>query len=173
MNLNSIKSKKSLKIVTLLVSSLLIATASAQVYRYMYISGTINISNTGLTWVLGEEAPTGSSIDGSTVTLVLPVSNGTTASFTHVLYLENLDTSTDHDLTIEITDAADPALYVSFTMDISDNSTSTPVDSLNVLTTDSYSGTIGGDAVWQMAFNLETEVTASGSDSFSVKFTYQ
>jgi len=49
----NVKYKKSLKIVTLLITAILIATASAQVYRYMYISGTVAIGNTGLRWVLG------------------------------------------------------------------------------------------------------------------------
>jgi len=174
MNLNSIKSKKSLKILTLLITALLIATASAQVYRYMYISGTVSISSTGLKWVLGEEAPAGSSITGSTVTLSLPISNGTLANFTHVLYLENLDAST-HSLTVAITDAADPSLYETngFNMTISYNATGTFIDKLDVTTTDSYSGSITDTDVWEMSFEIYTTPTASGDDPFTVQVTYE
>ena len=168
------KYKKSLKIVTLLASTLLIATASAQIYRYMFIEGTVTIGNTGLTWIEGDSAPSGTDITGNTATLPLDVSNGTLANFTHVLYLENLDAS-DHDLTIEITDAANPTLYetLGFNATISTNSTGALVDTLNVLTTDSYSGTIPASTVWEVSFQIQTAVDASGSDDFSMQFSYE
>jgi len=170
----NVKYKKSLKIVTLLITAILIATASAQVYRYMYISGTVTISSTGLKWVLGEEAPAGSSITGSTVTLSLPISNGTLANFTHVLYLQNLDASA-HSLTIDITDAANPSLYETngFNMTLSYNSTGTFIDRLDVTTTDSYSGSITNTDIWEVAFEVYTTPAASGNDPFTVEFTYE
>lgn len=47
--------KKSLKLVTLLITSLLIATVSAEVYRYMYIYGTITVGSPKLIWLEGED----------------------------------------------------------------------------------------------------------------------
>jgi hypothetical protein len=170
----NMKYKKSLKIVTLLVTALLIATASAQVYRYMFINGTVTIGNTGLTWVLGEEAPTGTSISGSTVTLALPVSNGTIANFTHVLYLKNLDASLTHSLSISITDPANSALYDSFNMTISNNSTGALIHKLDVTTTDTYSDTIDTSAIWQMSFEIQTKTDATaGDDLFSIQLSYE
>lgn len=63
--------KRSLKFVTLLISSLLIATASAGVVNQMYMNA-IPISVEGLTlkWVLGNDATSaGASIDAATVTM--------------------------------------------------------------------------------------------------------
>ncbi len=174
MNLNTLKNKKSLKIVTLLAASLLIATASAQVYLYLYISGSVEIStNAGLTWVLGDSAPTGSQITGVTADLTLPVSNGTLANFTNVLYLKNFDAS-DHSFTITVTAAPTASLYDSFTMKISDNSTAASVHDMNLLSDTTYSSTMPASAVWQLAFEIQTKSSASAqTDTFSIELEYQ
>jgi len=49
--------KKTLKFVTLIITSLLIATVSAQIYRYMYIDGSVTISSAKMIWILGDNAP--------------------------------------------------------------------------------------------------------------------
>jgi hypothetical protein len=62
--------KKSLKIVTLLITSLLIATASATVYNYLYQNATIGVEGLNLSWVNGSDYVTaGTQISGSTCTL--------------------------------------------------------------------------------------------------------
>jgi hypothetical protein len=169
-----ILNKKSLKIVTLLVTALLIATASAQVYLYLYTSGSVVIStNAGLTWILGDEAPIGSQITGVTAELTLPVSNGTLANFTHVLYLKNFDTS-EHSFTITVTDAPIASLYDSFTMKISDNSTAASVHDMNLLSETTYSSTMTDSAEWQIAFEIQTKASASAqTDIFSIELRYQ
>jgi len=167
--------KKSLKLVTLLLSSLLIATVSAQAYRFMYIEGTVTITQgTGLGWVKGDAASAGTSIYGSTATVDLPIGNGTIANFTHYLYLKELDSS-GFSVVINITDAATASLYESngFNMTICDNSTQALIDTLDVLTTDSYSGSIGADVVWHITFEVATTTDASGSDSFDIQFRYE
>jgi hypothetical protein len=50
MNVNSLKSKKSLKIITLLVSSMLIATASATIYNYLNLSAGVGVEGLTLAW---------------------------------------------------------------------------------------------------------------------------
>ena len=169
------KHKKILKMIALLISSLLIAVVSAQAYRFMYIEGTVTITQgAGMGWVKGDEASAGTSISGSTATVDLPIGNGTIANFTHYLYLEELDSS-GFSVVINITDAATASLYESngFNMTISDNSTQTVIDTLDVLTTDSYSGSIGADDVWHITFELATATDASGSDSFDIQFRYE
>ena len=64
------KYKKSLKIVTLLITTIFIATVSADVYRYMYIDGTVTIGSAKLVWSPGSVTPT---IAGSTATITLNV----------------------------------------------------------------------------------------------------
>jgi hypothetical protein len=165
--------RKATKLLTLLLSSTIIAVASAQVYRFMYIQGTVQISQTGLLWVKGDSANGYVTIVGSLASVTLSISNGTTASFTHYLYLKNLDNST-HSVTIEIIDPATSSLYETngFNLIIYDNSTGTPIHTLNVLTNDSHSETINNYAVWHITFEVSTTPDATGNDSFEVKFSY-
>jgi len=104
----------------------------------------------------------------------LPISNGTLANFTHVLYLQNLDSDT-HSLTIDITDAADPSLYETdgFNMTLSYNATGTFIDKLDVTPTDSYSGSITNTDIWEVSFEVYTTPAASGNDPFTVQFRYE
>jgi len=80
--------KKSLKFVTLLIASLLIATASAAVYRYMDIQGTITVGNLKLIWIAGSDVPD-ATIVGSIATVSLNVENNTAINFTESLLLKN------------------------------------------------------------------------------------
>jgi len=74
--------KKTLKLVTLLAMSLLIATVAAETYRYMYLDGSVTISSSKMLWLTGVDAPGDTSIDGSTVTVDLDVEAGTPVNFT-------------------------------------------------------------------------------------------
>ena len=68
----NVKFKKSLKIVTLLVTALIIATASATTYNYMYQIGNISVEGLTLTWTTTgatDATAAGTSITGSTCTL--------------------------------------------------------------------------------------------------------
>jgi hypothetical protein len=165
--------RKIFKFATLLLTAMLIATVSAATYKYMYIDGSVSISTTtGLKWVKGIDAPSGTSIAGSTVTLPLTVQNGTTINFTHCLYLENLD-AFNHSVVIDITSAADSGLYDEFNLMIFNNSTEAHIDTLIVTTTDSYSGNITDNALWRLTFEVAATPSASGSDTFDVQFRYE
>jgi hypothetical protein len=84
--------KKSLKFVTLLIASMLIATVSAQIYSYMYIEGSGTITSQELGWQLGTNAPTGATIQGYTVkNLNLSIPKNTFKNFTDCLRLVNND----------------------------------------------------------------------------------
>jgi len=62
--------KKSLKFVTLIITSLLIATASAAIYDYMYLNATVGVQGMTLAWILGaDNATAGTQINGVTSTL--------------------------------------------------------------------------------------------------------
>ena len=50
MNVNIIKSKKSLKIVTLLITAAFIATASAEIYNYLNFSADVGVEGLSLNW---------------------------------------------------------------------------------------------------------------------------
>ncbi|NWF86447.1 hypothetical protein HXY32_01315 [Candidatus Bathyarchaeota archaeon] len=166
--------KKSLKFVTMLVTALLIAIVSAQIYNYMYIDGSVSFTTgTGLKWVQGADAPSGTSIAGATVTLPFTARNGTVANYTYCLYLQNLDNSS-HSILISVTNDATASYYNEFNMFIFNNATGTQIDVVNLLTTDSYSGTVGALAVWRLTFEVYTKsTTTSGSDTFDIQFRYE
>jgi len=166
--------KKILKMSILLISSILIATASAQYYRYVTISGSISISPGGLAWVKGVEEAGTITITGSTAEISFSLNNGTTNDITRHLYLKNLDTS-NHSIVINVTDAANSAYYTTFEIRIYNNSTGGSITTLNALSTSSsYSGTITGQAVWHITFYIVTKQDASvQNDSFAVQFRYE
>ena len=67
MNMNY---RKSAKFILLLVSTLLIATASATIYNYMYLNATIGVEGMTLQWVSGADATSaGTQINGVTCSL--------------------------------------------------------------------------------------------------------
>jgi hypothetical protein len=166
--------KKNLKLIVLLLSSLMIAMVSAQIYNYMYIDGSVTFtSGTGLKWIKGADAPAGTTIAGATVTLPFTAQNGTTANYTYCLYVKNLDAST-HSVLISVTNDATASYYDEFNMFIFNNATSTQIDVINVLTTDSYSGTIGVSAAWYLTFEVGAKsTTTSGSDTFDIQLRYE
>jgi hypothetical protein len=167
--------KKSLKFVTLLLSSLLIATASAGIVRYMEIQGTVSIGAGGLVWVKGvDEEGITVIIDGQIATVSLSLNNGTAYNVTNHLYLRNLDNNKNYSVTIEVTDPANLTLYNTFNIVIYHNTTNTQIASLNALSQDSETGTIYQEEVWHITFYIETNSNASTTgDSFTVKFTYE
>lgn len=62
--------KKSLKLVTLLISALLIGTASASIYNYLYQNATIAVEGLTLEWIDGSDAASaGTQIQGATCSL--------------------------------------------------------------------------------------------------------
>ena len=62
--------KKSAKLILLLISTLLIATASATIYNYMYQNATIGVEGMTLAWFNGaDNATAGTQINGVTCTL--------------------------------------------------------------------------------------------------------
>ncbi|MEM3770610.1 MAG: hypothetical protein QXZ51_05200 [Candidatus Bathyarchaeia archaeon] len=166
--------KKLIKFVTLLVASLLIATASAAYYRYMYISGSVTIGAGGLVWVKGVEQAGTVSISGSTATVSFSLNNGTTNDITRHLYLKNLDNA-NHSIIINVTDAADSTYYTTFEVRIYNNATGASITTLNALSTSSsYSGTITANAVWHITFYIVTKPDAQVSnDPFAVQFRYE
>jgi len=56
MNVNSIRNKKSLKLVTLLMTAALIATASAATYNYLFLNAATSVEGLPLAWVQGTDS---------------------------------------------------------------------------------------------------------------------
>jgi hypothetical protein len=169
------KYKKSLKIVTLLITAAFIATASAYTYTYMYINGSITIGTQQLIWASGADTPVGTTIVGGIVTMDLDVQPGVTQNFTECLLLKNNDTST-HSLNVTITTALSGSDFDSAKIYFYDNSTSSWVYSGTTLDMTSTAGQLTGSLAAGVAYRLTFEITAdsaaSGSKSFVLQVTY-
>jgi len=70
MEIKKMPFRKSMKFLTLLLTSMLIATASATIYNYMFQTGTIGVEGMNLEWRLGaDNATAGTQIAGVTASL--------------------------------------------------------------------------------------------------------
>ena len=168
--------KKSLKLVTLLITALIIATVSAQVFRYMYIDGSVTVGAAKLVWIKGSEAPSGATVTGSTVTMPINAEPGTPQNITYCLYLNNSDTVA-HNMTISVTTAV-TSDFDEFKIHIYTNSTQTFVDTLDVTISDSYETYTGNNPLsageaYRMAFELAPSTTASGPYDFDIQVEYE
>jgi hypothetical protein len=173
MNINY---RKIAKIITLLLSSLLIATVSAQMYRYMYIDGSITPSGARMIWIKGAEAPTDTTISGSTVQLDLDVEEGTPADFSDVLYLKNVNTSGSFNYYINVTTAVLSSDFQRALMHIYENYTSpgtwTFIDTLDLTSSsDFYQGSLAANNYVEMRFEVNATNTA-GPYNFDIQLRY-
>jgi hypothetical protein len=167
--------KKSLKIATLLISSLLIAVASAQIYSYMYIKGSASITTGGLSWALGTSAPSGATVDGYTVNnLNFSVPENTFQNFTDSLELTNNDaTSHTFDLATTIT-SGNAADFTTFDM-IVYNSAGDRLATVDITTAGSATGIAIAASPETLLVRFEIQpVTdvSSGSLDFTIQLTY-
>lgn len=174
-----LSSRKLIKLVTLVITSLLIATVSAATYRYMYIDGSVTVGAAKLIWVSGADAPAGTSIAGSTVTIDFPVEPGTPLNFTNCLYLKNQDTAA-HNMTISLTTNVSSSDFDEFGIHIYENTTASWVfvDTLDVTTSDSYETYTGNTPLvasgyYLMTFEVAASTSASGTYNFDVQVEYE
>ena len=103
MEIKKILSSKSMKFVTLLLTSMLIATASAAMYNYMFQTGTIGVEGMTLEWQLGADSGTaGTQIAGVTASLTTLKGppNGTRV-YTDPVRLKNKGSPVTFDLLID------------------------------------------------------------------------
>jgi hypothetical protein len=166
--------KRSLKLITLLISSLLIATVSAQIYNYMYISGSGEITTTGLKWELGPDAPSTASITGPTASVPMNTSNGNPRNYTDCLRLVNLDNAV-HSFNLSVTSSTgDIGDFTEFKLVLFDeNGTEQTV--LSLLTTSSATNlSIPNSKTWKVLFELVpiSSPTSGAKVDFAVTLVY-
>ena len=172
MNINY---KKTLKLVTLILTSLIIATVSAETYRYMYIDGSVTIGSSMLVWLEGADAPGDTTIGGSTVTLDLDVEAGTPVNFTECLFLKNENASGSFSLLISIPTAVSASDFDTCNLHIYQNSTGTWefVDTLTLTNSaDTYSGSLAAGNYLRFTFDVQADSGATGSKSFDIQVRY-
>jgi hypothetical protein len=167
----NVKYKKSLKLVTLLITALLIATASAQVYRYMYISGTVTVGSAILTWGAGSVTP---SIVGTTASITLNVEEDVPINFTDALYITNTDAVNAYDYTISVLTAISGSDFSVAKIHVyeTDEATGPYVDTLDLTSTsNSVAGTLAADGV--LSLTIEVQASTATGGSFQVQVEYE
>ena len=169
--------KKSLKFVTLLVTSLLIGLVSAGTFKYMYMDGSTTIGTQQLAWIQD-----GSPISGDTVTMTLDVEPGIPTDFNETLYLKEQG-GTDHNLTMTVSAIVTAAKFEYYYMYIYENFTSPGswqlVDSLDVKTlNDQYSTYTGNNPLkansyYKLDFGIKANTGTSGTETFEITVKYE
>ena len=167
--------KRILKFATLLLSSLLIATASAAVVRYMEIQGTVNVGTLKLIWIDGADAD--ATIVGSLATFSLNVENNTLVTFTEAILLKNNVTDgTSYNYNVSITDALNSSYFEVANLKLYTNGSGSwsPLGTLNLNSTSSmYQSTAPLLQGEYIRFTIEIKAVQDGaSDTFTVQVTY-
>jgi hypothetical protein len=171
MNVNSIKSKKSLKIITLLITAAFIATVSATTYNYMYQIGNISVEGLDLTWTItgaADATEAGTSITGSTVTLadLVGPAGGTKTYSDPVRLTAAADTTFNLNIASVSGDTGQMTSIIVVIYDITDDVT--PVDTLTVWSSGSTGSDITGlsiltGATWRFQWEISWANGASGT----------
>ncbi|MGB9676402.1 MAG: hypothetical protein ACPL0C_04370 [Candidatus Bathyarchaeales archaeon] len=165
--------KKILKLATLLATSLLIATASATTYNYLYLQGTVTIGSQKIVWI---KTATGE-VTGDTVTITLQVESDIPASFNDTLYLKNKDNA-DHNMTIKVTSAVSSGFsyfYIYIYENFTNPGTWQLVDTLDVKTLNDEYSTYTNNKPLQADsyYKLDFEIKTTSGATFTIKVTYE
>lgn len=167
--------KKTLKLVTLLISALLIGTVSAQIYSYMYIEGSGTITSAELSWQLGATAPTGATIEGKYVkNLNLSIPTNTFKNFTDCLQLIN-DNATSITFGLDATvTGGNTTKFTTFDLVVYQLG-GARVTKLSIKSQESKTGlTIQGSETLYVRFEVDPLLDEiSGDVAFTVKLTYE
>jgi hypothetical protein len=175
MNLKRIGSRKSLKFLGLLISSLLIATVSATTFRYLYIDGSITVGTQQMSWILGSDA-SGASISGTTAIVNFNVEEGTPVNFTEALFLKNTNATGSFTYNITLLTNVLSGDFQKAQMHIYENYTAGPtwtyLDTIDLTNAaDYYSNSLGAGNYTRMTFDINATI-ASGTKDFNVQVEY-
>jgi len=167
--------KKTLKFVTLLITSMLIATVSAATYRYMYIDGSITVSSAKILWIKGSDVPD-ATISGSTAIVNLNVEQGTPLNFTEALFLKNANNTGSFNYNITITQALLTGEFERAKMHIYENNTVpgtwTYIDTMDLTNAnDFYSSSLTAGNYLRMTIEVNATI-ATGTRNFDAQVQY-
>jgi hypothetical protein len=166
--------KKMLKLTTLLIASLLIGTASASVYRYMYLEGTITVGAPTMVWIGGEDADF--TISGSTATGTLNIEGvNYPMNFTRAIYLKNVHASATFNYNITVLQTLSTNDFSEAKIHVYENYTSPPnwnyLGTINLLSSNSYySNTLAAGKC--VRFTIEINATTNMGGTFKIQVAY-
>lgn len=167
-----------MKLLTLLISSILITAASASTYNYLYCPGTATaLTGKGLEWQLGADLPDPApTIDGPTVTdLALTTDAGNPRDYDDCLHVVNLDALTDHAFSIKVTSTSASTDFTILNMRLFDDlDAEQAVLDLKTLNDEVTGLTILGGKTWRVMFELNPISSPLGTAvTFEVTLTYE
>ena len=166
---------KLLKFVTLLTSALIIATASATIYDYMYLNADVSVQALSLEWTLGaDNATAGTQINGVTATLTnLKGPPNGTRIYDDPVRLNNTGTS---DVTFDLlvddvsgdTDQLDSIIVRIYSFNTSTWISNVTVWSNGAKGSDVTGLSIPSDNLWRFQWEITWKSTATASHSVTV-----
>jgi hypothetical protein len=167
--------KKSLKLVTLLISALLIATASATIYDYMYLNGNVGVQGMALAWVTGNDGTdSGTSINGVTASLTnLKGPPNGTRIYADPVRLNNTGASSiTYDLLIDAV-SGDTTYLDSIYVRIYSINTTLSIQNVTVWASGAKGSDVIGlnipaDNIWRFQWEITWKSTATVSNSVTV-----
>jgi len=179
MELKQIRGKKSLKLLFLLMTSLLVASVSASIYYTMYMNATIGVAgNVVQFWAGGDTTTVGGSITDARQKVTFSSMNGKNGSLTTIsdaVRINNTDTLNDHTIELKLSswtgNSSSVLNYINVTMydGITKKGNSiylVPGGSGQVTTTGNQTITAGTN--WRVQWDIYWKGTATTSDSVSV-----
>jgi hypothetical protein len=173
-NLRKMPAKKSAKFLILLLTSMLIATVSAEVYNYMYIQGSGVASTTkGLKWELGAvgQYPSGTTIDGFTVKDLNFSVAGSPINYTDCLHIVNQDGEA-HNFTLRTKKSwGGWSDYTEFNLVVFNATTGgTQQDVLDLMTVNAQTGIMtipaGPSTTWRILVEIVPIASPTGTQAF-------
>ncbi len=173
------KYKKSLKLLTLLVTAVLIATASAQVYNYLNFTASVGVEGLNLNWDAGSiDSGLSADIDGVLCTLTgLKGPAGGTRTYTTAINLTSTEATTFDIEVVSVTTAGGSGTSVLDSIEVriyDDSPTSTLKGTLTVFsggnpgTTPVTDLTMTGADSWRLEWDITWSSSATVSDSVTV-----
>jgi len=172
MELKELRGKKPLKLVFLLFTALLIGTASATVYNYLYIQGIVTVGSAQIVWVQGSGAPSGTTIAGGLVQMDLSVQAGLNQTYTYCLYLKNTNSTHQFNMNITITTPLSASDFNSANVFVYNNATAGYLHTIDMTGQNTYTTTLAGSGVDRLDFQTYAKTTASGNYNFNLRVTY-
>ncbi|MEM3617229.1 MAG: hypothetical protein QXK47_05420 [Candidatus Bathyarchaeia archaeon] len=166
--------KKMVKLATLLVTSLLIAKASADTYTYLFMHAGITVTSQQVVWIYG-----GQIISGSTVTPSFTVQQGVYTWYNNTLHLKNTG-GTNVTVNITVTSQASSSVFDICKVYVYENFTTpgtwTFVGTLNALTLgDVLNNKLlkANGGYFKFDFEIQAKTTATpGTYNFEITVVY-
>ena len=169
MNLKELPAKKSMKLLALLLTSILIASVSAAVYYSLEMTSTITVAANDIYFTLGPDNATASvSIfnDNKSATLGLSAYKNITMTYDDAIRVRNNNTGSSHNVRlrpVSLTGDAVNFVFINFTLQTSTKVSLNYTSDGATWTTPSTTSFVQVDASTEYAIVIETKANATAT----------